>query len=79
MEDLYKPSAYTTIGGLIIDTMRKVPKEGDTVSWNCFRFEVADIDRARVDKVAVAITPPIIESPRKWDDQRLSSSGRYSP
>lgn len=58
MEDLYKPSAYTTIGGLIIDTMRKVPKEGDTVSWNCFRFEVADIDRARVDKVAVAITPP---------------------
>lgn len=58
MEDLYKPSAYTTIGGLIIDTMRKVPKEGDTVSWNCFRFEVADIDRARVDKVAVAITAP---------------------
>lgn len=58
MEELYKPSAYTTIGGLIIETMRKVPKEGDIISWNCFRLEVADMDRARVDKVAVAITSP---------------------
>ena len=57
-EELYKPSAYTTIGGLIIETMRKVPKEGDIISWNCFRLEVADMDRARVDKVAVAITSP---------------------
>lgn len=58
MEELYKPSAYTTIGGLIIETMRKVPKEGDIISWNCFRLEVADMDRARVDKVAVSITSP---------------------
>lgn len=55
-EDLYKPSAYTTIGGLIIDAMRKVPTEGDLVTWNCFRLEVADMDRARIDKVVVAKT-----------------------
>lgn len=58
MEELYKPSAYTTIGGLVTETMRKVPKEGDIISWHCFRIEVADMDRARVDKVAVAITSP---------------------
>ena len=34
--------------------MRKVPSEGDLVSWNCFRLEVADMDRARIDKVVVA-------------------------
>lgn len=52
-EDLYKPSTYTTIGGLILETMRKVPVEGDIVTWNCFRLEVADMDRARIDKIAV--------------------------
>lgn len=55
-EDLYKPSTYTTVGGLILETMRKVPVEGDIVTWNCFRLEVADMDRARIDKVAVSKT-----------------------
>ena len=54
-EDLYQPAAYTTIGGLIIEAMRKVPVEGDLITWNCFRLEVADMDRARIDKVAVAL------------------------
>lgn len=54
MESLYKPSAYSTIGGLIIEAMKKVPVEGDIVTWNCFRLEVADMDRARIDKVAVS-------------------------
>lgn len=57
-EDLYKPSSYTTIGGLIIETMRKVPTEGDLITWECFRLEVTDMDRARIDKVTVALTNP---------------------
>ena len=56
-EDLYKPSIYTTVGGLILESMRKVPKEGDYITWNCFRLEVTDMDRARIDKVAVAVVP----------------------
>lgn len=55
-EDLYKPSTYTTVGGLILETMRKVPTEGDLITWNCFRLEVADMDRARIDKIAVSKT-----------------------
>ena len=55
-EDLYKPSTYTTIGGLILETLRKVPAEGDIITWKCFRLEVADMDHARIDKVAVAST-----------------------
>lgn len=57
-EDLYKPSTYTTIGGLILEEMKKVPVEGDLITWNCFRLEIADMDRARIDKVAVARTSP---------------------
>lgn len=53
-EDLYRPSTYSTVGGLIIETMRKVPSEGDCIVWNSFRIEVADMDRARIDKLAVS-------------------------
>lgn len=54
-EDLYKPASYTTLGGLIIDSLRRVPVEGDVVEWHGFRLEVADMDRVRIDKVAVTI------------------------
>ena len=54
-EDLYSPASYTTIGGLLIEHLRKVPEEGDVFTWNCFRFEVADMDHARIDKIAVRL------------------------
>lgn len=53
-EDLYRPSSYMTIGGLIIENLKRVPTEGDIFDWNGFRFEVADMDRARIDKIAVS-------------------------
>ena len=55
-EDLYRPSTYSTIGGIILETMKKVPAEGDVITWNRFRLEVVDMDRARIDKVAVSHT-----------------------
>lgn len=58
-EDLYKPSGYSTIGGLILETMRRVPVEGDIITWNCFRLEVVDMDRARIDKIAVSRTESV--------------------
>lgn len=58
-EDLYSPSGYSTIGGLILEIMRKVPVEGDIITWNSFRLEVADMDRARIDKIAVSITEAV--------------------
>ena len=36
--------------------MKKVPAEGDVITWNRFRLEVVDMDRARIDKVAVSHT-----------------------
>lgn len=60
-EDLYHPSSYTTLGGLIIEELKRVPVEGDSVVWNCFRLEVVDMDRARIDKIAVSIIEPTAE------------------
>lgn len=54
-EDLYVPSSYTTLGGLIMEMLRKVPVAGDIIEWGCFKLEVADMDRARIDKIAVSV------------------------
>lgn len=53
-EDLYEPKTYTTVGGLIMDLMHKVPSAGDVVTWHEFTLEVADMDRVRIDKVVVS-------------------------
>ncbi len=52
-EDLYEPSGYSTLGGLIMAHLNRVPVSGDVVEWHGFRLEVVDMDHARVDKIAV--------------------------
>lgn len=42
---------YQTVGGFIMIQLGRVPKEGDMVEWERFRFEVMDMDWRRVDKV----------------------------
>jgi putative hemolysin len=44
---------YTTVAGLCLDILQKIPKQGDTFEWNGFKFEIADMDSARVDKLLV--------------------------
>ena len=52
-EDLYEPASYTTIGGLVMESLRRVPSEGDAFTWRGFRLEVVDMDRVRIDKISV--------------------------
>lgn len=45
--------SYSTLGGLMMDQLNKVPKEGEYfVEWG-YRFEVVDMDGHRVDKVLI--------------------------
>jgi putative hemolysin len=53
MEDLYAENDYNTLSGLILDILKSVPKAGDTLVWQDFRFEIAGMDKARIDKVTV--------------------------
>ncbi|MDE6860854.1 MAG: hemolysin family protein [Duncaniella sp.] len=57
-EDLYLPATYTTLGGLMLEHMKRVPVEGDVFQWHCFRLEVADMDNARIDKIVVSVSMP---------------------
>ena len=46
-------AAYTTLGGFMMSRLGKIPKEGDTVKYNTYKFEIVDMDGKRVDKVLV--------------------------
>lgn len=52
-EDLYRPSDYTTVGGLVLNLLEHIPVAGEQVEWNCFVLEVVDMDGARIDKLMV--------------------------
>lgn len=53
MEDLYAEHDYNTLSGLILEILERVPKTGETLTWLNFRFEIVDMDGARIDKVLV--------------------------
>ena len=45
---------YNTMAGMIIWMTGHLPKTGDVVTWDNWRFEVVDMDGHRIDKVLVS-------------------------
>ena len=56
-EDLFEPSTYNTVAGLMIESLGHIPSEGESIDWNGFRIEVADMDGNRIDKLLVTVRP----------------------
>jgi putative hemolysin len=48
---------YRTAGGFVVTQFGRIPAVGDRFEWSGWRFEVAEMDRRRVDKVIVAGSP----------------------
>lgn len=46
-----------TLSGMMLLPSGRIPKEGDTVAWDGWSFEIADMDRKRVEKVLASRTP----------------------
>lgn len=56
-EDLFDEEGhYNTIAGMIIEKLKHIPNAGECVAWHGFRFEIVDMDNARIDKVLVTKT-----------------------
>ncbi len=55
---------YTTLGGMIMVRLGRIPKTGDHFRWRGWRFEVVDMDRHRVDKVLVKRLPKVARKTR---------------
>ncbi|HET9483831.1 MAG TPA: hemolysin family protein [Xanthomonadales bacterium] len=49
---------YRTAAGMIIAHFGRIPQVGEYFSWRGFRFEVVDLDGARIDKLLVERTVP---------------------
>ena len=43
----------TTLAGIMFKWFDRLPSEGDYFAWNGYRFEIADIDGPRIDKILV--------------------------
>jgi putative hemolysin len=48
---------YHTLGGFLMLALGRVPRTGDVFERRGFRFEVADMDGNRVDRVLVQKRP----------------------
>ena len=54
MEDLYAEHDYNTISGLIFEILGHIPVTGEKLAWRDLRFEILDMDGARIDKILVS-------------------------
>jgi len=54
MEDMIGDYDFNTVGGLILDELKNIPRVGEKIKWAGFEFEVMDMDGARIDKVLVS-------------------------
>ncbi len=48
---------YTILSGMFMYMTGRIPKEGDYVTWNGWRFEVMDMDGNMIDKLLVERIP----------------------
>ncbi len=48
---------YHTVAGLIIARLGRIPALGEIVEWQGLRFEVLDLDGARIDRVLLSLRP----------------------
>jgi len=56
---LPKKRSYLTAAGLVIDLLGHLPKIGEVIETDAWRFEVVDMDGFRVDKIlASRLAPP---------------------
>ena len=54
---------YTTVAGLVIHHLQRIPELGDAAVSSGWRFEVIDMDGRRIDKLLVARVPASAEDP----------------
>lgn len=56
-------ASFTTVAGLVIDRLQRLPELGDVVISGGWRFEVIDMDGRRIDKLLLARLPARDEDP----------------
>ena len=53
---------YNTLSGMLMLLMGRIPSAGEAVDWDCWRFEVVDMDGKRIDKVIASLNEAITDT-----------------
>ena len=53
LDDLINDYEVTTVSGLMMTEMGKIPKQGEILIWNKYKLEVIDMDGVKIDKVLI--------------------------
>jgi putative hemolysin len=53
---------YHTLSGMLMLELGRVPRTGDAIDWDGWRFEIVDMDNKRIDKVLVTPVPDAAEA-----------------
>ena len=59
LDEAMQDYEFTTVAGLILHTLERMPTVGECVRWGEFTFEVVDMDGPRIDKVIVKKVPDV--------------------
>jgi putative hemolysin len=51
------PSDFSTVGGLVLSLLGRIPKVGDRAEWHGANLEVVDMDGRRLDRILVTLKP----------------------
>ena len=62
---------YSTLSGMVMLLLGRVPREGDSVDWADWKFEVVDMDGRRIDKV---LAIPLSGSKKTEESEGSSAS-----
>lgn len=49
--------SYNTLAGMLMLLLDRVPRTGDQVDWDGWRYEIVDMDQKRIDKVLARTVP----------------------
>lgn len=49
----YQPGSYSTVAGLVLETLKFIPQPGDFILYGDLRIEVVEMDGARIDRLLV--------------------------
>ncbi len=53
---------YNTLAGMLMLLLARLPRTGDHIDWEAWRFEIVDMDGKRIDRVLASRPPPPSET-----------------
>ncbi len=53
VEEADEPHGFSTVSGLVLHQLGRIPAVGDTTDWNGLKLEVMDMDGQRIDRILV--------------------------